>query len=161
VMREDHFTNTPEEAAVYESMRGQSDDPGVDRPTRAEADRDEIPSTSSRFPVWWTHCVECDISVTIRHEDHDLEDPDETDEWMECPYCGRSLTGWNGPTMSSLQVTIDRVPEHCRVMFAHTGPITGVYAENTATGVSGPLLDIPESHHITWAELDPDGVVGA
>ena len=61
--------------------------------------------------------------------------------------------------MSILEVTIDRVPEHCRVMFARTGPITGVYAENTATGASGPWVSIPESHHITWAELDPEGVV--
>jgi hypothetical protein len=37
--REDHFTNTPEDAAAYE--RARSADDVDDRPTRAEAERDE------------------------------------------------------------------------------------------------------------------------
>lgn len=38
-MREDHFTNTPEDAGRYEEMRAETD-AAADRPTRAEAERD-------------------------------------------------------------------------------------------------------------------------
>ena len=38
-MREDYFTNTPEDAGAYERMR--SADDSDDRPTRMEAERDE------------------------------------------------------------------------------------------------------------------------
>jgi hypothetical protein len=48
------------------------------------------------YPVWWTHCTTCDISVTVRHERHGLEDPDEAVGLMDCPYCDVPLTGWNG-----------------------------------------------------------------
>jgi hypothetical protein len=40
LMREDQFTNTEHDAALYEARRGQDDYPD-DRPTRAEAERDE------------------------------------------------------------------------------------------------------------------------
>jgi hypothetical protein len=39
-MREDRFTNTPEDAARYEARRGQADDVD-DRPTLAELQRDD------------------------------------------------------------------------------------------------------------------------
>ena len=39
-MKEDHFTNTPEDAAQYEACRGEADDVD-DRPTLAELQRDE------------------------------------------------------------------------------------------------------------------------
>lgn len=39
-MREDKFTNTPEDAGLYEVRRGEPDDYD-DRPTLAEAERDE------------------------------------------------------------------------------------------------------------------------
>lgn len=56
----------------------------------------EIPPEGMQFPVWWTHCPNCDVSMMLRHEDHDLVDPDETDGFIECPYCESSMTGWNG-----------------------------------------------------------------
>lgn len=39
-MREDRFTTTEHDAALYEAERGQSDDPD-ERPTRLEIERDE------------------------------------------------------------------------------------------------------------------------
>ncbi len=50
VMREDTFTNTEHDAALYEARRGQSDDYAF-WPTLLEAERDEA---EDDCPYWWT-----------------------------------------------------------------------------------------------------------
>lgn len=62
--------------------------------------------------------------------------------------------------MGELSVTIDKVPARCKVSFLTCGPINGAYAENIDTGTTGPLVDIPDTHVLAWADLDPDGTVG-
>lgn len=53
-MREDTFTNTVEDAAAYEQVRGR-DEYIDDRPTRAELDRDEQDDHA-----WWQEQVRDD-----------------------------------------------------------------------------------------------------
>jgi rubrerythrin len=58
-MREDRFTNTEHDAALYEERRGQADDLD-DRPTRAEAERDaceHLNQSEDIRPVWV--CDDC------------------------------------------------------------------------------------------------------
>lgn len=70
-MREDHFTNTPEDAGAYEARRGQADDVD-DRPTLAELERDEYDHAPGEYCIEWVGvdlatfgpdkvwaCVEC------------------------------------------------------------------------------------------------------
>ena len=47
-MREDYFTNTPEDAGRYEEMRAETD-AAADRPTLAELDGDEVDSPEHPF----------------------------------------------------------------------------------------------------------------
>ena len=50
-MREDYFTNTPEDAARYEEMRAETD-AAADRPTLAELQRDEAEDTDDTDVDW-------------------------------------------------------------------------------------------------------------
>ena len=55
-MREDQFTNTEHDAALYEQRRGQADDVD-DRPTRGEAERDECEHDLAWLT--WPLCPDC------------------------------------------------------------------------------------------------------
>jgi hypothetical protein len=71
-MRPDHFTNTEQDAARYEAMRGMADD---DRPTWAEAQRDEAEDVRD------CDCCEQGKHATCRIEVWD----DAVDDWAPCP----------------------------------------------------------------------------
>ena len=60
-MREDQFTNTPEDAAAYERARAADD--VDDRPTLAELERDDADCT-----CWWTASPACE---RCREDDED------------------------------------------------------------------------------------------
>lgn len=68
-MREDRYTNTEHDAGLYESRRGQADDPD-DRPTRLEAERDEA--------AWDDSCraVEVDGEVIRVHGGQEMDADD-------------------------------------------------------------------------------------
>ena len=53
-MREDYFTNTPEDAGRYEEMRAETD-AAADRPTLAEVDGDDGMSWPKAFDAWDAH----------------------------------------------------------------------------------------------------------
>jgi len=72
-MREDRFTNTPEDAGRYEEMRAETD-AAADRPTLAELDGDEVGHASGEYCIEW-------VGV-------DLE-PDGPDKVWACVECGR------------------------------------------------------------------------
>ena len=83
-MREDHFTNTPDDAGRYEEMRAETD-AAADRPTLAELDGDEYDGESAHAPG--EYCIEW-VGV-------DLE-PDGPGKVWACVECGRRTSGQGG-----------------------------------------------------------------
>jgi hypothetical protein len=72
-MREDYFTNTPEDAGAYE--RARSADDYDDRPTLAELDGDEADHARGEYCIEW-------VGVDLA--------PDGPDKIWACVECGRT-----------------------------------------------------------------------
>jgi hypothetical protein len=97
-MREDYFTNTPEDAGRYEEMRAETD-AAADRPTLAEVDGDDGMSWPKAFDAWDAHEMdEAQQRLDSAHASGeyciewvgvDLA-PDGPDKVYACVECGRT-----------------------------------------------------------------------